>query len=856
MAAWVRAAHQAPHDARFAVTPRGGSFGGAGRAAGRAEDPPHEVSGEFGAASATPLSEAERADLREARREAQLRRLARQGSTNWAALDRLAVQAARLQGRLVLPLGRCAARLRERRGWTELGYRGAADFARETCGRSGRWLLDAAALGDAAERWPSLKSALAGEDGRPPLGAVGALLISRVAEDATVDVWIAEARRLPARALRDAVNAARLRARKAGDDAKAGEDVKAAEEVRANEDVKAGDDEAPGSARLPEGNSADAAQNGAGEAALDEATAWDEDPASFDPAARVLLELSVPAPIVDAFEAGFELHRRVEGGDVSRTSFVEALCAEHEAGACARLGRGADGGADGDDAGRAAAVADLDAERRRPPGDDALLRVMRRGLGPTLAELERRLERIAAGARLEDEAARRGAADAPEDEDVAAARRTLDAARLLCDAAGARDASTPELAQELLRLVRLSDELRRLLGELLAAMRGKCQWRVHGYSDLGHYAESRLGVARSTANRLAYVAGAAERLPVLGEEFEAGDIGFEKIALLAEWFGVRRLPREEQRRWVGEAGAVTCKRLRDELRECRRRAGLRRDGPLSDAEWRASRAVRPGAVVEEMISLGHAALASVDDDVVRLRLPRGLAERFLAALSEATLLRLRGDAHAAAAACRAVADGVGGAAASAGPGQPFSIAMRAAIGENASRLMSPGPGQPFSIAMRAVIDENASRATGSGPGQPFSVGGTSRTGREPLLSAGSRGAAAKIWVGLLALLCEYASEWDPAKAGRRRRREPVLDRDGWRCTAPGCTARANLEKHHVQYRSQGGADDPSNLTTLCRFHHQAGEHGALLKVRGRAPDRLRFGLGRDGLGGLFADERR
>ncbi|HNX19664.1 MAG TPA: hypothetical protein PKG80_05280, partial [Acidobacteriota bacterium] len=556
MAAGVRADHQAPHDARFAVTPRGGSFGAAGRVAGRdaslvgetarAEDPPHEVSGEFGAASVAPLSEAERADLREARREAQLRRVARQGTKNWAALDRLAVQAARLQGRLVAPIGRCAARLRERRGWTELGYRGAADFARETCGRSGRWLLDAAALGAAAERWPSLKLALAGEDGRPPLGAVGALLISRVAEDSTIDVWIAEARRLPARALRDAVNAARLRARAAcgeGDDSAGA----APGDALSRERGAAGDGATSldGDALSLEPGAADA-EDRARDAELDEATAWDEDPDSFDPAARVLLELPVPAPIIDAFEAGFELHRRLEGADVSRASFVEALCAEHEAGAFVAGGGDAAGegfadlassdgagAATGAEAGRAALADGSDGATGGAPCGGTLLRVMRRGLGPTLAELERRLERIASCARLETEAARRDALDAPEDQDLAAARRTLDAARRLCDAAGSRDASTPELAQELLRLVRLSDELRRLLGELLAAMRGKCQWRIHGYSDLGHYAESRLGVGRSTANRLAHVAGVAERLPVLGEEFDAGEIGFEKIALLA-----------------------------------------------------------------------------------------------------------------------------------------------------------------------------------------------------------------------------------------------------------------------------------------------------------------------------------
>jgi hypothetical protein len=68
-------------------------------------------------------------------------------------------------------------------------------------------------------------------------------------------------------------------------------------------------------------------------------------------------------------------------------------------------------------------------------------------------------------------------------------------------------------------------------------------------------------------------------------------------------------------------------------------------------------------------------------------------------------------------------------------------------------------------------------------------------------------------------------------------------RDGWRCAVPGCSSHANLHAHHVLFRSAGGSDAPSNLITLCAWHHQRGVHGGLVRIRGRAPDRLRFELG-------------
>jgi hypothetical protein len=76
-----------------------------------------------------------------------------------------------------------------------------------------------------------------------------------------------------------------------------------------------------------------------------------------------------------------------------------------------------------------------------------------------------------------------------------------------------------------------------------------------------------------------------------------------------------------------------------------------------------------------------------------------------------------------------------------------------------------------------------------------------------------------------------------------RRADPVIERDGYRCTVPGCSSRRNLHDHHVTFRSAGGSDDPGNRVTLCAFHHQRGVHAGLLRVHGRAPDELIFELG-------------
>jgi 5-methylcytosine-specific restriction endonuclease McrA len=53
----------------------------------------------------------------------------------------------------------------------------------------------------------------------------------------------------------------------------------------------------------------------------------------------------------------------------------------------------------------------------------------------------------------------------------------------------------------------------------------------------------------------------------------------------------------------------------------------------------------------------------------------------------------------------------------------------------------------------------------------------------------------------------------------------VLERDGWQCQ--NCGSTQQLQVHHLDLRSQSGADEEQNLITLCaechtRMHRKAG----------------------------------
>lgn len=60
-------------------------------------------------------------------------------------------------------------------------------------------------------------------------------------------------------------------------------------------------------------------------------------------------------------------------------------------------------------------------------------------------------------------------------------------------------------------------------------------------------------------------------------------------------------------------------------------------------------------------------------------------------------------------------------------------------------------------------------------------------------------------------------------------RRYVMERDGHRCQAPGCTHNAYLGVYHLNRAPGRNLNDPANLVTLCTVCHQ------LWHIMGRGP---------------------
>jgi hypothetical protein len=95
------------------------------------------------------------------------------------------------------------------------------------------------------------------------------------------------------------------------------------------------------------------------------------------------------------------------------------------------------------------------------------------------------------------------------------------------------------------------------------------------------------------------------------------------------------------------------------------------------------------------------------------------------------------------------------------------------------------------------------------------------------------------WVALERLLHSVLAEWEAWP----RHRDPVFARDGWRCRVPACSARRELQDHHITFRSRGGSNARSNRIAICAAHHHHGIHAGVIRASGTAPHAVRWELG-------------
>jgi hypothetical protein len=77
---------------------------------------------------------------------------------------------------------------------------------------------------------------------------------------------------------------------------------------------------------------------------------------------------------------------------------------------------------------------------------------------------------------------------------------------------------------------------------------------------------------------------------------------------------------------------------------------------------------------------------------------------------------------------------------------------------------------------------------------------------------------------------------EPLNVGRKTRtisaplRRALKSRDKG-CRFPGCANSRYMDAHHIDHWANGGETKPSNLLSLCRFHHRAVHEGGIQIVR-------------------------
>jgi hypothetical protein len=367
----------------------------------------------------------------------------------------------------------------------------------------------------------------------------------------------------------------------------------------------------------------------------------------------------------------------------------------------------------------------------------------------------------------------------------------------------------------------------RRLGEIALEFSRRCGWATLGFSGIGHYAEARLGLPATVLEDRVVGARRLAGFPRLRDAYERGGIGLDALLTVLRTLGRGPVPDSVECAWLVRAREATVKRLRDEARALARRAlelepegaagtlsaegpvrvaaPLPTDGPALAAASPAARCLAPP------LPLPDAAWAAA------LRRAPGLARR---RVLQAGLLALD-------------------------PGPDVFLRLRL----------------PEALAddLLAAVEAARRGLTALADSVPWPRDWPDVPALPSVLAArmfSVRARRVPAWVGLLALLEEAAGSWDDPRDCTRRPGDPVYRRDGYRCAAPGCTARAAIEDHHVVFRSRGGSDAPGNRVALCAAHHAAlHEHGTLA-VEGSAPLGLTWTAGATPAAVRYRCERR
>lgn len=394
-----------------------------------------------------------------------------------------------------------------------------------------------------------------------------------------------------------------------------------------------------------------------------------------------------------------------------------------------------------------------------------------------------------------------------EDSRIKAARRVLTTGRRQLRDLDRRAMITGDLtsvsAWDLVRLYRELEAMERPLRLLQARLfyhaiqLGVATWSC--YADVDMLASKLLGAGPRTADALYHVGCCAQWEPRYGEAYLRGDVDLVQLMQLSHVSG-------DGRAWLKRARAVTRRQLAWEMGFLRRLdrfdAGIARSGegvldaPAVEAGLRRGLyelGWDPPGLDRELADRGLTPVTDTPHD----ELPRDPAVNPLVRARLTVLLDLLVLGRC-------------------------EYTTQDSRWETRKTLSTPGRHVRVTLFLRSEVAAHWRRLAGE---------------------VRRRCGALPDWAVALLLTREAVDTWalqDPARIPTER---AILERDGYRCQAPGCSSRRNLEVHHIVYRSQQGTDDPWNLVTLCHAHHHHAVHKGTLRIRGRAPHCLQWSFG-------------
>jgi hypothetical protein len=315
-------------------------------------------------------------------------------------------------------------------------------------------------------------------------------------------------------------------------------------------------------------------------------------------------------------------------------------------------------------------------------------------------------------------------------------------------------------------------------------------WSVSSTQSCAHWLNWKCGIAMGAAREKIRVAHALENLPKISAAMESGGLSYSKVREITR---VAKAETEDYLLMIAEHGtAQHVERFVRAYRRCQEAAELSREQRQQQNRRVSFRYDGDGSLVLDCrlpAELGARVMKAIDVAVedMRLDVPAGTSKepvRFSARRADALALMAESFlAH--------------GAIEAAGP-ERHQIVVHVAQETLRDRRagcceLEDGPSVAAETARRLACDASVVVLTENEDGEPLNVGRKTRTISAPL-------------------------------------RRALNSRDKG-CRFPGCANTRYMDAHHIEHWANGGETKPSNLVSLCRFHHRAVHEGGICIVR-------------------------